>query len=625
MSGGGPSDDACVVAMTLDPWQRQQWWLWARIPLALLPIAIFFVVYNQVVVDVNLRQLQLSLKVLSRADAVGKAEAAMTLIDHNLLTSMAGAERNPTETVALQYAAGVLQSDPRRAVEDAQTMVSTIAARKTEARGAVRGALDDANTAVEEMVDRIRLFPRQVFQQGRTTGRINVRRMVAAVEAERVGDLAKAEQLYRRLLEQFPTAQGRMGLKLRLAHLYSRQRSLLSAEQMYREVLAETTDVTESQIAQLLLAEIQRARQESGEVPALQRHVAQAVTAGERQRTLFDLGAAQMRLSDFDEAAQTFALAAEADPATPVAAQAQFRRAWCFKSLGRHAAAIPLLQQVTHMVGGAALTSLAQSQIADSYRAMGQLDASAESLEAAASSTKDPALAAMLTAQVGAVQLIDLHQTDAAEASFRRLQQAFPASAVSGAQQTMQQFQAQKTELRNAAQGGPGGPPVVGWLEMALPTFAETFATRVADAMQASGKTMWTRRLTDEDFQRQVLKRLRERFPGKLDRVQFRLRTEGLEGSMMVRAGTVWVPVSGQMVVTPVEGRLHVQTTHLAVGHVPVPTVLCQVLDGRINQAIDQLELSVQITQFEMHEGTVDVHVEFSALEKQVTGKAPRR
>ena len=594
--------------MIWSPWRAARFL--AQIALAVILIAVFFAVYNRLVVDANLKNLKLALKVLGQSDAAGKAEAAMTLVDQNLLYQMSLGHDTSSEVVALEYTKGVLAGDPRRPVGDAQAMVSAVLAQRTEHRSGFAELLGDLNDRLSDAVQRVILMPR-VLGQGRLSGDIDAQRLSQAIEADRSGDFAKAEALYRTLLQEFPTYSGRGDLNLRLGYLYHRHRSFADAERTYLEILRDTQDLMEAKVARQLLGQLGQSQQAMAALPGLQRQLEAAPDPEKRQGAAFELALKQMATFDFDGAISNFQLAAETLPKTPTAAQALFRRGWCLKYLGRYDEALPVFEALGQQTSNPSLAAAATAQLAATHRALGQYQQAEEALTTAANQTQDKKLASMLTAQAGSVALLDENNPTRAEQSFHRLEQSFPASSVSSIRQTMEQIQAQKAEAPPIAPVPVvGGPPVLGWMETALPALVQTFATRLADHMVSSGRQEYTRRLTESDFENLVIHRVYERFPGQLRDLRIRIEPDGFRGSVMIRLVGLWFPAEGygRVSSTPT-GRLHVDMLELTAARIPVPRALLTLLGDRVNLIIDQMKLPLRVYQFTPVTGGVDVRV----------------
>ncbi len=590
------------------PWRRRLR-VYGQFVALLLPLVIFFVVYERLVVDANLRQLRTALTVFSRASDVSKAEAAMALVDQNLLYAVAFSQPNPAELATLEYAKTVLASDPSRMVTDAQAMVSSMVAQKLEQRGRIIGTLDDLNDAVQGAIQRLALLPRTVLRRTRLSDEINVDLLRQAMADERLGEFAKAEQAFEQLLREFPDYRGRGDLKLRLGYLYHRRRAWPSAERRYREVLGEATDPVEAGIARQLLAQLDKARQWAADAVVLRRRVDQATDSATRQEAAFNLGGLQMRLFDFDGAIDSFRLAAEAVPGTPLAAQATFRRAWCLKYLGRYEEALPLFEALQRPGSEAVTATVARTETANIFQATGQYEAAVELLGAAAGQAQDQALASLLTAQAGAVALLDQRDPAAAAGHFHHVEKAYPASTASTLRDAIQQLQAMKQVGAPEAVRIAPGIPVLGWLETVLPAVVEPFARRLAQGMQVTGERDHTRRLTEADFQQYVIRRVQERFPNQLRDVRITITPEGFQGDASVSAAGLWVPVAGATQIALVGGRPHVRVTQLSVGHLPIPLAVLQLLSDRINVAVDQAQLPLKVQQFTPAKGAVDVTV----------------
>ena len=190
------------------PWRRRLRLLGQAVALV-LPLIVFFAVYERVMVDTNLRQLRLALTVFQQAPDVSRAEAAMALVDQNLLYTIALAQPSPVELATLEYAKTVLAGDPQRSVADAQAMVSDAVAQRLAARGGVVGTLDDLNNTIQRVLQRVALMPRAVLRRSPLSDEINLELLRQALADERLGEFAKAERAFEQLLREFPAYRGR--------------------------------------------------------------------------------------------------------------------------------------------------------------------------------------------------------------------------------------------------------------------------------------------------------------------------------------------------------------------------------------------------------------------------------
>lgn len=590
------------------PWQRRLR-LIAQAAALLVPLIVFFAAYERVMVDTNLRRLRLALTVFQQAPDVSRAEAAMALVDQNLLYTVALTQPNPMELATLEYAKTVLTGDPQRSVADAQAMVSDAVAQRLAARGGVMGTLDDLNDIVQGAVQRVAMMPRAVLRRSRLSDEINLELLRQALADERLGEFAKAEQAYEQLLREFPAYRGRDDLLLRLGYLHHRRRAWASAQRRYRQVLETTTDPVSAGIARQLLDQLDKARQWAADADALRQRLAVETDPPARQEAAFNLGGLQMRLFEFDGAIGSFRLAAEAVPETPLAAQATFRRAWCLKYLGRYEEALALFEALQRPGADPTTATVSRIAAAAALHAVGQYGAAVELLGAAAGQAQDQALASLLTAQAGAVALLDQRDAATAASHFRHVEEAYPASAASTLRDAIQQLQAIKQAAPSETARLAPAVPVLGWLETILPAAVETFARRLAEIMAAAGEREHTRRLTEQDCRQYVIRRVQQRFPNQLRDVQVTITPDEFQGSAAVAVAELWFPVSGAAQIAVVAGRPHLRLTRLSVGHLPVPQVVLQLLSDRVNVAVDQAQLPLRVQQFTPAQGAVDVSV----------------
>lgn len=587
----------------------RRWRSLAAIPLVLVSLTVFFVIYNHLMVDLNLTGLKLSLKALARPGTISTAEAAMALIDQNLLYTVSIQEANSVDLAALQYAAGALASDPGRQVEDVQAMVSTVVNRRITSRQGLILTLDELNEAIGEALQRALLMPRVVLQRGRLSDEIDLARLQQASQSERLGDFRGAEESYQALLRDFPSFSGRDDLKLRLGYLYQRQRAFVGAERLYREVLGATKDPISAGIARQLLLQLEVARRASQDVAQLQERLRQAQRADERQQVAFDLGAKQMRLFDFDGAIESFQIAAKAQPNAPLAPHARFRWAWCLKYIGRYDEALGILQDLVRETSTPDLSANANVQIADAYRALGQYEAAAEALEAAVRQAQDMALASLLIAQAGSTFLVDLKKPEVAEQYFRRVQQQFPGSPMSAIQQTIEQLQADKALALVEAERAGAGIPVMRWFEISIPSVTEMMSMRVADYLRDAGEAEWRRTVSELEFTQQLLPRIRQQFPNQVREIELKLAGDGLRFTASVRIGALWFPVEGLCQFGVVRERIHIKVPELSIGRMAIPGPLRQILADRVNEGMDKAALALEIRRFDVTSGGIDLEV----------------
>lgn len=594
----------------MNPAWSRRFRLYGQMAALVLPIVAFFIVYDRVIVDINLRNLKTALRALDQAGDVSKAEAAMALVDQNLLYTVALSLADTETLSSLEYAKSALSSPRARSVDDARAMVAAVVAQQVEARGGIISTLDDLHDATGRAIQQVLRMPGAVLRRVRLSDTIDVDALRRALTAERVGQWDVADAQYRELLRDYPNYAGRGDLQLRLGYLAHRRQRWGEARQWYRHVLAESPDPVEAGIARQLLVQLEKSQGWAADAQVLRGRLASVSESdpAERQQIALNLGILQMRLMAMADAADSFRTAAEARPSHPLALQARFRQAWCLKYLGRHEEAIVLFDALRGEPESP-LATLAHIEIAGAFHAMGQYAAAVEYFEAAAQHSQDQALSALLTTQAGSIALYDQHDSTLAESLFRRVQHEYPASEASTMSQAIQELRTIKdVPALDMTQLAPT-VPALGWLESALPALVETFARRLAEAMRAAGETEHARRLTENDFQQYVVRRVQERFAGQLRDAEVRIQPDGFRGSASITAAGLAFPVNGAAQIGLVEGRPHVRVTHMDIGRIPIPSVVLQLLSDRVNGAIDRAKLPLRVRQFVPVQGAVDVSV----------------
>src|SRR3989338_5191398 len=90
----------------------------------------------------------------------------------------------------------------------------------------------------------------------------------------------------------------------------------------------------------------------------------------------------------------------------------------------------------------------------------------------------------------------------------------------------------------------------------------------------------------------------------------------GFDGAASVRAAGLWIPIAGQAGVFIERGRPQVRITRLTIMKAPVPDILLRLVSSKINGAIDQAQLPLEVTRFTVREDAVDIETTLLKSEK---------
>lgn len=588
----------------------RRWLFLLRVPIVAVGVVLFLSGYNRFIVNASLQNLKTSLSVLDAAAGVGQAEAALLLVDQTLVSAMAQEEIDLKVLTSLQYVQGVLATDqPERPVTDARVMVATLAQEQTATRRGLLSTLDAVATGVQGAFQRVALLPRQVGWRA-VSQEIDVDRLDQAVRRERVGLFQEAAGDYEELLKVYPNYAGRTGLKLRLGYVYQRIQTFDRAQQLYRQVLKESRDLKEVDVAREMLEQLAQIKGKERQAQLLGERLSQLGAGPERQRVAFQIGSLLIQLYQMDKAAEAFHQAVLADPEGEGVSQGLFKEAWCLKSLGRFEEAVEAFRDLIRRDPGGSWAAAAHHQIAEVYKAGGNYEGAAQTYERIIAEAKDKALVAIVQAQTASTYLFDLHDPDKAAAHFRDLALHLPASPFSTIEQKIQKLHADEISPAATRSSLTPGSPILGWLEASLPTFVEVFAKRLVVYMESVGERELSRRYTEEEFREQVVRRVRELFPGQIGDIATRIRPDGFRGSGSVRVGLLTFQVEGRVGITVVEERPHAVIHELKVGPLEVPGPLRKVVETRVNQAIDRLQLPLKVTRYETKDGYAWITVE---------------
>ncbi len=292
----------------------RRWLLIFRIPCALFGVFLFFAVYNRFILNTNLQNLKTSLSILDAATGVGQAEAALLLVDQNLVDEMAKENSSEQSVVVLQYAQGVLASTQKqRPAVDAEVLMAILTDDAVENRSGLLKTMDRFVVGAQNGWRKITLVPRQAFSRT-TSSQMDMAQLQEAVRLERLGALKEAAEIYEGLLSSYPKYSGRGLLKLRLGYVYQRSHNVGRAKRLFQEGMRESKEITNVEVAQQMLKALDDIRAKEGRAKKLQQRLAALPAGSERQQVAFELGSLFIQLYAFDKAAGFFFLGAVGHP-----------------------------------------------------------------------------------------------------------------------------------------------------------------------------------------------------------------------------------------------------------------------------------------------------------------------
>ena len=608
----------------------KRWLPLARIPLALLGVALFFTLYNRFILNTNLQSLKMSLSVLNSVARVGQAEAALFLVDQTLAAEMAKEEPDLERVAALQYGEGTLASDRLgRPVEDAQVMVAIVTQEQEISRSPLLKTVDRIVTGLQSAPLSLSLLPRQA-SRGTLSEMTNTPVLQQAIRLERLGNLKEAAAIYEKLLEEYPYYSKRSILFLRLGSLHQRMQAFDQAERSFRKGRQTASHPSEVLAAEQKLQGLSQARRARGLAKRLEQRLRQTPDPSERQRIGFQWGNLRIQSSDMEGAAQAFQEAALADPQGRLSIPSRFKQAWCLERMGRMDDALERFQEILLQDPRGSWGAVSSLQVAEIYKTQGNYAAAAGSYEQMIFSTQEAAFGAIGHVQAGFTYLIDLRNPEKGKVHLQYVQDHFPASPFSGALEKPTKIRAAlasgapfpTTAPASKAPSPPAatpaetdqrlevGSPITKWLEGFLPIFVEVFADRLARYMQVIGEKSLTRRFTEEEFREMVVRRIEQRFPGQIKHVVTKIRPEGFVGSGTVKLGILQFQVSAQMGIVLQEERPHVEIHEVRIGAIPVPAPLLKFLERQVNVSIDQKQYPLKVKRYELREGYALISVE---------------
>ena len=613
------------------PSQLRRWLLILRVPLALLGVFLFFALYNRFLLDSNLRNLRTSFTLMEGATGVGQTEAALVLVDQTLTAQMTREELNLQAVVNLQYSRGALASDQRdRPPDDAQVLVGILEEDLSEFRFPILKSMDGVVSSVQDLSRKAALLPRQALGKP-LSPEIDATRFQEAAELERRGRPAKALVLYRELLRAYPEYTGRASLKLRVGALLQKSNDFPGAERFYQEALAQARDPREIDAARQSISGLQLARAQVQKAAALEKKISTLQAGPDRQQAAFNLGSEWIRSFDFNRAARAFQDAFDSDPEGDLALPALFKQAWCLRTAGRMEESFAQFAEIVRRAPRTEWSVSALMQLAELYRATGNLRAAADLYERSTSEqTKNSALTALAYAQTGCLYEFDLQESGKAQLFLRDLSKKFPASSYGAVERRLEELSRRKGRAAAPASGPgitvPGGPPVpkadgnpfaqgsplVNWLEKFLPVFVSVFTDRLSKYMEAVQEKDLSRRFTEAEFQELVVREVQRRFPGQVTGIQTKIHPDGFVGSGNVHLGILKFLVEAKLGIIVQNARPHAVIQGIKIGKIPLPEALLKFLEIRINTTIDQAKYPLKVKEYKLNEGYAWISVELS-------------
>ncbi len=260
--------------------------------------------------------------------------------------------------------------------------------------------------------------------------------------------------------------------------------------------------------------------------------------------------------------------------------------------------------------------------MAEVYKATGDYAAAASAYERILGTSKNAALLAAIYAETATLYRYDLRDPAKCQVYFRELADAFPASPFSSMEKRLLQREAEKnihafgegpSPKIGSAEGGTAvppsvpllgpGTPLMRWLEDFLPIFVEVFSDRLARYMQVVGQKELTRKFSELEFREQVMRRVREKFPGQLTSIETKIHPAGFVGSGTVHLGILTIPVEAKIGIEVQEERPHAIIRQVRVGGIPIPEMLLKILQERVNLKIDKTKSPLRVKKYELKEG----------------------
>jgi len=305
------------------------------------------------------------------------------------------------------------------------------------------------------------------------------------------------------------------------------------------------------------------------------------------------------------------------------------------RSVGRFDDAFDRFKKIIDLEPQSGWAASAYHQMAEAYKSTGDYKAATKAYEKILGETQDYAFVAMVHAQAGSTFRFDLNDPEQAQIHFRELAKSFPASQFVGVERSVDRLlrakgipvgsvgpgaaleavpaaapQPKPSLMQLGMQQLAEGTPLMNWLENFVPVFVEVFTNRLARYMQIAGVKELTRRFSEDEFNKLVVRRVRERFPGQVKNVKMQIREDGYVGTGTVKLGILTFPVKARIGIEVIEERAHVIIQEIRVGKLSVPEPLRKILETRVNLAVVKAKYPLRIKEYQLEDGYAFISVE---------------
>lgn len=402
-------------------------WLGALLTALLLLIG-FFLVYNRLLADAAIGELEMSLSQVASAQSLNDLRFIRFYLDEAMAMELAVGRGDPERFTSLELSRNIaLEAQDSRQVRDVQFMLQEVFKDRKKARMAWLKVLDG-------MVDWVRRWfgvggqlraPSTLVRKGRALTPEEKRIYLRAQRYEESWRLAEAVQVYEQLLREASDSKEAVDLQVDLSYATMKAGNHKEAESLLSRLRNQVRGSLEEGMVLTLLQKERTLQALSKERSALAAGLSKIESPEALQRAYIKLGLVYYRLFDLKGAEESYFAAASVIRDNAEAARALFYLGVTLKLHGKPKEARNVFEELRDRFPKSDYSLYGRYQMADSLRKAGDFEKAAEEFQSIAVNFAETPLAPLSQFRAGYVYFYDMGDALRAKEAFESLQDSF--------------------------------------------------------------------------------------------------------------------------------------------------------------------------------------------------------
>lgn len=361
-------------------------WL-AMLAGSVVALVIAFMLYSHFLVDYSLEDLEFTLAATQSEQTTQTTAGSRLykrLVEDLAINEAANEEADLKNLAFLEVAARSLnEAEDRAGAKRAEAYLDSTLKSRRSLRQQWFQILDEFYRIVKEWYFRIysvlRYAHKQVVSEEKTEVDMSSYLLISqAEEQEKLWQLERAEDLYRRFLAFYPDHPDRSFVTIALAHVLIKEQKYHDAEELLRELSQASRGLEEQRIAGLLMRKINQYKKAENERLKLEQEILDENRPEEAERLKFRLGLLYLQTYNLKDAQRLFR-EIEKSEQKMYRVKAKFYLGWIYKMQAQYDQGAEILMELTR--DGQLDRDLAlgaKAQLADIFYQTDQREASAD-------------------------------------------------------------------------------------------------------------------------------------------------------------------------------------------------------------------------------------------------------